>query len=80
MMVERRAEGRRRVLKGGVIAADGLRIDCTVRNMSSGGAGIDIGNAAWVPRTFRLAITRDDLSVRCRVIWNNGSRVGVAFE
>jgi len=77
---ERRSDTRRRVFKGAVITFGGTGIDCTVRNMSNGGAAVDVANAAMVPRTFRLAIKTDDFIARCRVIWNNGQRMGVAFD
>jgi hypothetical protein len=77
---ERRTETRRRVFKAGVITFDGAGIACTVRNMSNRGAALDIANAAMIPPRFRLAIKTDDFIARCRVIWNNGQRVGIAFD
>lgn len=79
-VTERRANVRRRVFKGGVIMVDGTGIDCTVRNMSDGGAAIDIANAAAIPRRFRLSIKTDDFVGRCRMVWNDGRRVGIAFD
>jgi hypothetical protein len=71
---------RRRVFKGAVITFGVTGVDCIVRNMSNGGAALDIANAAMVPPTFKLAITADDFNARCRVVWNNGQRVGIAFD
>lgn len=79
-LAERRSDTRRRVFKGAVITFGGTGIDCTVRNMSNGGAAVDIANAAIVPPTFKLAIKTDDFIARCRVVWNNGQRVGIAFD
>jgi hypothetical protein len=79
-LAERRSNTRRRVFKGAVITFGGKGVDCTVRNMSDGGAALDIANAATIPPTFRLAIKTDDFIARCRVIWNNGQRVGIAFD
>lgn len=79
-IAERRSDIRRRVFKGGVITFDGAGIDCTIRNISNGGAALDVANAAVVPRTFRLAIKADDFLARCRVVWNDGGRFGIAFD
>lgn len=79
-LVERRSDMRRRVFKGGVITFDGTGIDCTVRNMSDGGATLDVAEAANIPPTFRLVIEADDFIARCRVIWNDGRRFGIAFN
>lgn len=79
-LAERRLDARRRVFKGGVISFDGSGIDCTVRNMSDGGAALDVANGVMIPPRFRLAIKADDFTSRCRMIWNNGRRVGIAFE
>lgn len=78
--VERRSETRRRVFKGGVITFNGAGVDCTVRNMSNRGAALDVANAAMIPARFSLAIKADDFVVRCHMIWNNGQRVGIAFD
>lgn len=81
LLAERRADTRRRVFKGGLIALNGGGgIDCTVRNLSGGGAELDVAEAARIPPTFQLAIRADNLIARCRVIWNKGRRVGIAFD
>ena len=79
-LVERRSETRRRVFKGGVITFNGAGIDCTVRNMSKRGAALDVANAAMIPPRFSLAIKADDFIARCRMVWNNGQRVGITFD
>lgn len=77
---ERRSGVRRRVFKGGVITFDGAGVDCTVRNISDGGAALDVTHTAAIPRTFRLAIKADGFLARCRVVWNKGRRFGIAFD
>lgn len=79
-LAERRLDVRRRVFKGGVIIFDGTGIDCTVRNLSDGGAALDVANGAAIPPRFRLSIRADDFVARCRMIWNDGRRVGIAFD
>jgi len=80
LLTERRSETRRRVFKGGVITFNGAGVDCTVRNISKRGAALDVANAAMIPARFSLAIKADDFIVRCRMVWNNGQRVGIAFD
>ncbi len=79
-LVERRSETRRRVFKGGVITFGGAGFDCTVRNISNRGAALDVANAVMIPPRFSLAIKADDFIARCRIVWNNGRRVGIAFD
>ena len=79
-LAERRSDTRRRVFKGCVITFHGAGVDCTVRNISTRGAALDVANAAMIPPRFNLAIKADDFIARCRMVWNNGQRVGIAFD
>jgi PilZ domain-containing protein len=78
-MIEKRAAPRFKVLKGGMAAVDGGNIPCTVRNMSSTGAAVEFAQRVDLPSTFTLVIERDRFSRRCRPVWNNKRRVGLAF-
>jgi hypothetical protein len=78
-MVEKRAAQRFKVLKGGVVTLEGGSIPCTVRNMSSTGAAVDFAEGVDLPPTFTLLIERDHFERRCRRIWRNERRVGMAF-
>lgn len=78
--IERRAVPRRRVLKTGAIAYAGGGTVCTVRNLSSNGARIDLANPLGLPPSFTLVIRTDNLMRRCRPIWRSGNQLGVAFE
>jgi hypothetical protein len=79
-MIERRQALRRKVLKGARIAFGSEGIGCTVRNLSDTGAGLDVPNALALPPSFLLVIERDGFTRRCRPVWCNDRRVGVAFE
>ena len=79
MMEKRRASPRHRVLKGGRIAFAGRRAICTVRNVSAGGAAIDLAEHIHLPQSFTLLIERDQFMRRCRPVWSRERRVGVAF-
>jgi hypothetical protein len=78
-MIEKRTAPRFKVLKGGTIAIDGGSIACTVRNMSSTGAAVDFAEHVDLPPTFTLLIERDHFERRCRPVWSNERRVGMAF-
>ena len=73
---DRRRSPRRRVLKGVVVH---LRkwpsLQCVVRNVSEGGACLEIRDP--LPDSFVLVL--DDVPRTCRVVWRQASRVGVEF-
>ena len=79
-MTERRGSPRRKVLKGARIAFANEGIACTVRNLSDTGAGLDVVNVLGLPPSFLLVIERDGFTRRCRPVWCNDRRVGVAFD
>ena len=78
-MIEKRVARRFRVLKGGMVAVDGGRIPCTVRNMSSSGAAVEFAQRIDLPPTFTLVIECDRLRRRCRPVWSDRRRAGMAF-
>ena len=78
-MIEKRAAPRFKVLKGGVVTIDGGNIACTVRNMSTTGVAADFAQTVDLPETFTLVIERDHFARRCRAVWTNERRVGMAF-
>ena len=81
-MVENRTTPRTRVLKGGVISFRqlGTTIDCTVRDLSLGGACVTITSPAGIPNEFELMLDCDKITRQCRVAWRGADRIGVAFE
>ena len=79
-MIEQRRSQRFRVLKGATIAFEGNDLACTVRNLSADGAALDFASAVRVPPSFTLVIQSNHLTRRCRPVWANEKRVGVAFE
>jgi len=79
-MTENRAVPRHRVLKRGSIAFSGGGIDCTVRNLSSNGAGLDVATPIGLPANFTLVIEADQFIRRCHPVWSSQKRIGVAFD
>ena len=78
-MEERRAAPRQRVFKAGSIEFDGATVDCTIRNISSVGAGIDVASPLGIPHEVTLNIVTRHESRRCCIIWRGEKRIGVAF-
>ena len=78
-MIEKRAAQRYRVFKGGTITFENSGIACTVRNMSDGGAAIDLESPVILPQSFTLSISRDNFARNCRAVWRNDKRIGLAF-
>lgn len=79
-MIEQRKSQRFRVLKGATIAFEGNDLACTVRNLSADGAALDFASTLKVPPSFTLVIESNHLVRRCRPVWANEKRLGVAFE
>jgi PilZ domain-containing protein len=78
---ERRAHARHRVFKGGRLAFDdGGVVDCTVRNLSPGGARLDIASAIGLPSRFTLCIDSDHFVRHCHPVWCHDNHIGVAFD
>ncbi|MBR1092199.1 PilZ domain-containing protein [Bradyrhizobium manausense] len=78
-MIEKRAAQRHRVFKGGTITFENRGIACTVRNMSDGGAAVDLDTSATLPQSVTLSITRDNFVRNCRMVWRSDKRIGLAF-
>jgi hypothetical protein len=79
-MIEKRATPRHRVLKHGTLAFGGGGIDCMVRNISSGGARLDVVSPVGLPESFTLIIQTSQFMRRCHAVWNDDKRIGVAFD
>ena len=76
----KRAAPRHRVLKGGTIAFGGNGVACTVRNLSSNGAALDLAEGVSLPPSFMLVIEADQFIRRCHPVWSNDKRIGVAVD
>ena len=79
-MEERRTSPRMRVLKSGkiLLAEKAPAIPCTVRNVSAGGACLQMDNYYGIPDSFAVVI--DGVQHPCRVAWRSNARMGVAFN
>ena len=80
-IVEKRAYARHRVFKGGRLAFNGGgSLECTVRNISQGGALVDVASPIALPKQFTLLIGADHLKRRCHPVWTHDTRIGLAFD
>jgi len=79
-MNERRATRRQRVFKAGTIEFEGAGVDCTIRNLSPIGAGLEVANRVGIPHEITLNILTQHLSRHCYVVWRKERRLGVIFS
>jgi hypothetical protein len=81
-MLEHRKHPRRRTLKAGRIVFNQRRsvINCTVRNLSDGGACLEVATSVGVPDDFDLIIEPEGSSRSCHVAWRSEHRIGAAFR
>jgi hypothetical protein len=80
-MDERRRDVRQRVLKAGAIEFNRAGgVSCLVRNLSLGGACLDIESPLGIPAEFKLLILSSKTHHQCRIVWQKAKRIGVAFQ
>jgi hypothetical protein len=79
-MDEKRTASRRRVLKSAfiVVSDRAPKLECTVRNISETGAGLQVSTTIGIPAHFDVII--DGVRYRCRSVWRTDTKMGVAFE
>lgn len=78
---DNRQAQRRSTLKGGRIVFNAGRstINCTVRNLSSQGAKLQVASVVGIPDTFDLVL-EGHARQPCRVAWRSLKELGVAFR
>lgn len=77
-----REEPRLRTLKGGRVVFNGgySSYDCTIRNLSSGGAMLQFSSTLGIPNAFELIINNSGgVKHDCVVRWRTNVAIGVAF-
>ena len=77
---DRRGKDRRTALKSGKILYNHGKttIDCRIRNISEGGARLELGTPQLLPHTFELHISGMPVKV-CSLRWARDNLVGVQF-
>ncbi len=77
---ERRSFGRRRpVWHAWIIASSLQRLTCCVRNVSNGGALLELPVPEWLPAEFDVLIEGADMRLACEVVHRGKHGVGVHF-
>jgi hypothetical protein len=78
--MDNRNSARRRVRKAGTISYQGSGIECTVHDISLGGANLEVESPLGIPDSFDLLIDAASGKQHCHVVWRRERRIGVAFE
>jgi two-component system cell cycle response regulator len=77
---DNRASHRRRTLKRGrLVLADRSTVDCTIRDMSDGGARLVFGDAFALPESFRFMNVSENTVRLARLEWQHGREAGISF-
>jgi hypothetical protein len=76
----RREQFRRTVIKGARIIFNDRRstLNCRVRDMTAGGARLDLSTQQLLPHEFELQVSGNPTR-RCGLCWAQGTYVGVRF-
>ena len=76
---DRRSSVRHKTLKSGqIVSSNRCSVDCIVRNLSEGGAKLQVDPLFDVPELFTLVFLDGSKQV-CQVIWRKGLHIGVEF-
>lgn len=81
-MVEHRSTPRvRSFLRGEIVHSnDASKTECTIRDMSDGGARIEAPPSVTVPEFFDLLIPQRGTRQHARIVWRHGAELGVSFQ
>lgn len=76
----RRSDRTRTFMAARILFNKGLiQVDCTVRNLSEGGAKLEVSQAVTLPDEFDLLIPQRAVTRRVRLCWRTADYCGVAF-
>ena len=79
-MNDKRDTQRQNDMKAGTILFGGSGIDCLVRNISAGGANLEVESKIGIPSSFDLALEAEHSNHHCLVVWRKARRIGVRFD
>jgi hypothetical protein len=54
-------------------------IECSIRDLTAVGAGIEAGSGVAIPDRFQLTLDRGHTYRECRLVWRSNNRLGVEF-
>src|SRR5882672_9282724 len=78
-MEERRRFPRHRTLKGGQIHFNGHSVECLIRDLSEGGAGLRVANTRGIPSEIDLTFDDGHTALGSFVKWRSDFALGVEF-
>src|SRR4051812_20837894 len=68
------------VLEGKICLSDGTSVSCKIKDLSTGGAKIEIHEKARLPDLFDLVIFEVEFRIcKARLQWRNGNLAGISF-
>jgi hypothetical protein len=71
----------RSFLRGEIVhSAGSIRIECLIRDLSDGGARLQVARSVIIPDPFELQIQQKGLIHRCRIIWRHEDELGAQFR
>jgi hypothetical protein len=74
----RRGNPRQRVLLAGkLLLPNGFTLDCSIRNLSKGGAQIRVDSTHGLPDTFLLIEIRSGTAYRAHIAWRTPTLAGL---
>lgn len=80
-MEHRIAPRLRALLQARIVFNNGMStMDCLIRDLSEGGAKLQMSDSIALPDRFDLYIVKKDETRRARLQWRAGDEIGVAFE
>jgi PilZ domain len=80
MAEDHRKEKRQRVFKAASISFEhSATIHCIVRNVSDGGALLEVESSIGIPNTFTLFLKPGRLKRSCEVVWRSAKNIGIRF-
>lgn len=78
---EQRKFGRRAVALHAVIEVQGRsHAGCVIRNVSDGGALIELIDKKEMPRDFGLRLGNSNSLIECQIVHANGNSFGIVFK
>jgi hypothetical protein len=80
LRLEKRLSPRRNTTIAAAIVFDGgrSRMDCVIRNMSDGGAKLEVASVRNIPDQFELLVPKHRPQP-CRVAWRALREIGIQF-
>jgi hypothetical protein len=79
LLHEKRISPRRNANFDAIIAFSRTQMACIIRNVSSGGAKLEVTSVRGIPDAFDLLLP-NHRPQRCRVAWRSLKEIGVEFD